>query len=347
MQKNDTISQYLSRFTQVRGELGGVGVNVAEDDVVSLSLLALPKSWHSYQNSMNGRERLLNWERLWSDLVQKEFRRNNHDGTSSKAEDEENFALVGKGKKGKGKKTQSKPESSQNNGKKKDMSKIKCFHCHKFGHCATKCPHKKSTKKPSGGGAGEALASQFKLDFTLIACMVSTVMGSVWYLDYGASFHMTRCNEFFSSLEEKDLQMLIEMSDDGRYSVIGIAVLEDHNYDVIFSKGKAFLRHIATRQVKQIRVRVKNLYKLEVGDCTTLSSKAEKVQSHDVGELWHSRLDHLHHGALKIMQQITTSLPKDSLDQQDVCKGCTLGKYVKSIPSLREQSTCNLGANPL
>ena len=38
------------------------------------------------------------------DLVQEEFRRNTRDGSSSKIDDEENFALAGKEKKGKGKK---------------------------------------------------------------------------------------------------------------------------------------------------------------------------------------------------------------------------------------------------
>ena len=79
-------------------------------------------------------------------------------------------------------------------------------------------------------------------------------------------------------------------------------MLEDKGYDVVFSKGKAFLRHIGTGQTKRIGVRVNNLYKLEVYDCVALSSKAELVQSQDVGELWHRRLGHLHHGALKIMQ---------------------------------------------
>lgn len=87
-------------------------MNVGEDDLVSLALLGLSKSWHNYLNSLNGREKLPNWERLWSNLVQEEFKRNNRDETSSKAEDEDNFALVGKGKKGKGKKTQSKLKSS-------------------------------------------------------------------------------------------------------------------------------------------------------------------------------------------------------------------------------------------
>ena len=45
---------------------------------------------------------------------------------------------------------------------------------------------------------------------------------------------------------------------------MSIAMLEDIGYDVVFSKGKVFLRHIITRQVKYIGSRVKNLYALEV-----------------------------------------------------------------------------------
>lgn len=33
-------------------------------------------------------------------------------------------------------------------------------------------------------------------------------------------------------------------------NLVFIAILEDRGYNVIFSKGKAFLKHIATRQVK-------------------------------------------------------------------------------------------------
>ena len=116
-------------------------------------------------------------------------------------------------------------------------------------------------------------------------------------------------------------------------NLIFVAILEEHGYDLIFSKGKAFVRHIATGQVKHIRVHVKNLYKPHVEDCVALSTKVEKVHIHDVVELWHRRLDYLHHGTLNIMQQITTSLPKVSHEKHDVCKGCTgctLGKYTKS-----------------
>ena len=50
-------------------------------------------------------------------------------------------------------------------------------------------------------------------------------MGSVWYIDSGASFHMTGDKELFSDLEEKDLQMHIEMGDDGQYSATGIGTI--------------------------------------------------------------------------------------------------------------------------
>lgn len=193
---------------------------------------------------------------------------------------EENYTLARKENKENKNKSQSKEKLSQG-GKNKYLSKIKCFNCHEFGHYTMKFPHKKASKKTMGEVVGEALASQFKLDFTLIACMASTMMGSVRYLNNGASFHMTRNRDFFGDMEQKDLHMHIEMRDDGRYSttdigivtfqresssplrlkdvmfvsglkknLVSIVVLEYHGYDVIFSKGKAFMRHIAMGHVK-------------------------------------------------------------------------------------------------
>eukprot|EP00253_Pinus_taeda_P012616 PITA_12616 len=123
-------------------------------------------------------------------------------------------------RKGKGKASHSKLISSHG-GKKIEKSKVRCLNCHEVGHYATNFPLKKSKKEPSKGLEGEALASQFELDFTLITCMVSSMVGCVWYLDSGASFHMTNDKSLFSTLEEKDLKMHIEMGDDGKYHVSG------------------------------------------------------------------------------------------------------------------------------
>ena len=97
-------------------------------------------------------------------------------------------------------------------------------------------PQKKKNKKASRSTVGEALALQFNLDFLLIACMVSSAMGLVWYLDNGASFHMTRDKELFSSFEEKDLQMHIEMGDDLQYNATRIGTVTFQR-----DSGKPFL----------------------------------------------------------------------------------------------------------
>eukprot|EP00253_Pinus_taeda_P024768 PITA_24768 len=288
-EKGDSMPKYLTKFTQCRDELGSVGVTFDDEDLVSLALLGLSKSWNSYQDSVNGQEKLPGWEILWSDLVQEEIRRSIRDGSSSKGANEENCALATKEKKGKSKKS----SQSSAKGKKQDMSKVKCFHCHQHGHYATNCPQKKKNKQATRSAVGEALASQFELDFSLIACLVSSVIGSVCFLDSGAPFHMTGDRDMFSDLEDKDLRVHIDMGDDGRYSATCIGTI-------------SFKRESA------------------------IAGKAEGLVSHDDGELWHRRLGHLHHGALKILQQITTGLLKGTLAQSDQCKGCTLGKFVKA-----------------
>eukprot|EP00253_Pinus_taeda_P027693 PITA_27693 len=248
-EKGDTISKFPNKITTCREELGSVGITVANDDMVSLALLGLPKSWHSYQDSVNGREKLPNWERLCLDLMQEEIRRNTRDGSSSKHDDEENIALSSKAKKGKGK--ASHPNSSSSHGGKKiDKSKVRCFNCHEVGHYATNCPLKKLKKGPWKGSDGEALASQFEFDFTLIACMVSLMMGCGWFLDSGASFHMTGDKILFNTLEEKDLKMRIEMGNDEKHNVSRVGT-------VAFQREHG--AHITLKNVKYVPGLKKNL----------------------------------------------------------------------------------------
>ena len=108
---------------------------------------------------------------------------------------------------------------------------------------------------------------------------------------------MTGNKKFFINLEEKDLQIHIDMGNDVRYNVnkigritfqresstpltlkyvmyvpglkknlVSVDMFEDCGYGVIFSEGKVFLHHKATLQVKKIVFRVKNLYKLDAED---------------------------------------------------------------------------------
>ena len=57
-------------------------------------------------------------------------------------------------------------------------------------------------------------------------------------------------------------------------------------------------------------------------------------------ELWHRRMAHLHHGALRVVKEIITGLPDFSTEHQELCRGCTLGKYTKaSFPSSEHKAS--------
>ena len=41
-------------------------------------------------------------------------------------------------------------------------------------------------------------------------------------------------------------------------------------------------------------------------------------------------MGHIHHGALKFFRETVTSVPEVSIEHDDICKGCVLGKFAKA-----------------
>jgi len=76
---------------------------------------------------------------MWASLCQEEFRKQSKMGSISKGikvkQEEEDVSLASEGK--------------QEKQKKKDLSKIKCFHCGELGHYVTQCPRKESNGESS------------------------------------------------------------------------------------------------------------------------------------------------------------------------------------------------------
>jgi len=190
------------------------------------------------------------------------------------------------------------------------------------------------------------------------ACLSNTHNKDVWYIDSGASSHMTGHKHYFTHLEEKGFDFEILLGDDYAYhpkgigtikferelgkplhlsnvlyvpglkkNIVSVSALEDKGYEVSFKERKAYIKPKDMGQGigEVIGIRKYKSYKLEFDSHYAL---ATSNGSRDC-ELWHIHIAHLGHGVLNILGKIVTGMPSFSTEHHQVCKGCALGKYTR------------------
>ena len=80
-----------------------VGETIAPTALVRTALHGLPKTWEIFVDGIVTREKLPQWERLWDGFIHNDIRKN-HLGVAKQGDEDENVALLERGKKGKSKK---------------------------------------------------------------------------------------------------------------------------------------------------------------------------------------------------------------------------------------------------
>jgi hypothetical protein len=150
MTKDDTVALFFMKLSEIKEQLETIGEIMSDRELVLTTLQNLPKSWEPFIQSISGREALPTFERLWTDCTQEELRLRNRGVEDSP---EENHALALHTRKG-GKfkrnfrQTFKEEKSSSNPGyQRRDVSKVQCFRCDKYGHIARNCPTRKKGKQ--------------------------------------------------------------------------------------------------------------------------------------------------------------------------------------------------------
>jgi hypothetical protein len=107
---------------------------------------------------------------------------------------------------------------------KKDLSKIRCFECHDFGHYASQCPHRRGRgrRKQASTTEVDEVADRFQREILLVSSLSGTVSSRErWLVDSGASFHMTGARELFDTLTETGSDLCVELGMGAKHSVRG------------------------------------------------------------------------------------------------------------------------------
>ncbi|GJX16863.1 zinc finger, CCHC-type containing protein [Tanacetum coccineum] len=249
-----------------------------------------------------------------------------------------------------------------------DTSKLQCYKCKKIGHIAPKCPQRTKPNEQSN-------LVEEDLEPTLLMVILEdeeqkvslheedvgykeTNMDSLWYLDNGASNHMTGVRKHFKELDEKVSgkvrfrddsyieikgkgSILIECDDKkqriissvyyipdlksnllslGQFTKIGCkVVMEDDELRLYDMDNKIFMK--VTRQRNR-------LYKanMRIGTPVCLLANLKEDTC-----LWHARLGHLNFESPRLMAQrdLVHGIPAIKHTTQ-VCDVCLIGKHSRA-----------------
>lgn len=260
--------------------------------------------------------------------------------------EEENVALAAKGKKRKNIKKGSSSGAKQDKGKQKakenDMSKVKCFARGKMGHCVVQYPNKKGKKEQRflASANVDDFVAMFDSECALVVSLATRATSSrAWFIDSGASYHMTEVREHFTNHLEDDIGLEVVLGDNSKVeatgmgavsfhressphlkvtnvlyvpglkkSLMSVSSLEVKGHEVLFWKGQV-LTYPRGSSMKSSRVTGAcngRLYKLMF---QPLRAMVTQTTSSDLCELWHKRMAHLHHGTFRMLTKTVSRFP--------------------------------------
>jgi hypothetical protein len=74
MLKDESVTSFLDRYTQIKDELGAIGEVVDPNSLVRQSMNSFTKPWGPFVRGIFAREVMPTWERMWDDFVQEDIR---------------------------------------------------------------------------------------------------------------------------------------------------------------------------------------------------------------------------------------------------------------------------------
>ena len=387
MNDSDTVDTFSGKISEISSKAASLGQSIDEPKIVKKFLNSLPRKFIHMTASL---EQLLDLNKTpfediigrlkaYEERIKDEAsydQQNNLLFSSSEGSSDQNSRGRGKGSNrghGRGNRGRGRGNSSSGewNKEKRDYSQITCLNCKKKGHFKSVCPEKKEENqelnKTETEDADVALYLHEIVFLNEEKVLPKTLEPSkkeegMWYLDNGASNHMTGGKSYFSELNE-NIKGRVKFRDgscveiNGKGSILFEARTEEHKLltDIyyipelksnIISLGQATeqgcdvrmkdnyltLRDPSGRLLTKVLRASNRLYKvsLKVGSPICLLTKIKEEPWR-----WHARLGHISFKTIRNMaaQQMVQGFPEIA-EVKQICNSCLVGKQTRhSFPS--------------
>lgn len=284
---------------------------------------------------------------------------------------------AGRGQQGRGE------DSSKYNTPGRDKGRFKCFNCNGYGHFAADCRKQRRQREREKEQTQEAnltqtedeeptllftecrekepnvvLLSEGGLVPSLNADGKRSADSNLWYLDNGASNHMTGSKSKFKELDESvtgevkfgdgstvkiegkgPIAVKCKNSEEWllpevyyipslRNNIISLGQLSENGKRVVLLGEYLWVYDENERPLMKVKRSSNRLYRIIVED-TPATCFLSKIEEDSL--LWHSRLGHVNFGAMKLMstRSMAHGIPEFT-QQKGVCSGCLLSKQARA-----------------
>lgn len=380
MKESDTVDNFVGQLSEIASKSVSLGENIEETKLVKKFLHSLPhqKFIHivasleqlldlktanfqdivgrinAYEERINSRDEAKDDQSklMYTNM---ESSQSNRDDGDFRNKGREGGRFYGRGGRGRGRSYRD-----------FDMSKITCFRCDKNGHFASACPYRllKLQEAYEARKEDETQEADGLLMHEIVYLNERNVQpkefesrangDNLWYLDNGASNHMTGNRNFFKTLDET-ITGKVRFGDDSRIDIKGKGSIlfrnegGDHKtladvYYIPKLRSNIISLSQATESGCDVRMREdfltlhdkhgnlitrakrarNRLYKVNM---EIVDAKCLQMDALDNSTIWHARLGHIGAEALKTMvrKELVIGMPEISVEKE-TCASCMFGK---------------------
>lgn len=192
--ESEPLQDHFLRFDRLVREMKGAGARMEEEDVICHLMITMPESYDAVTTAMEAVS-----DRLTMDLVRRNYLDVEAKRRGQRVETDSNEAAF--------------------SGKSSKQGKLKCFNCGGVGHKKFQCPKRGETETrgqtaPSKKITQKANVSAKTVSFVAADSTELVAVGSriesKWYLDSGASEHMSNDRALFENLQKLDRPVVIQ-----------------------------------------------------------------------------------------------------------------------------------------